>query len=282
MHLIRDLFVGAPHVAQVLSLLQLAFTVWMVLDAYKRRVEPFWYWVVLLFQPIGAWVYFFAVKFRTLRLPRTRLASFRGRKLSLDELRYRVERTPTLANRLALAQRLIDKGAHAEAIPHLEAVLAVEPDYCVALHALAECRLATGAAVEAVSPLEKLIRRDPRWEDYRAWRTLIDVHRTCSQPADALTASRELAKRQPNLENKCLLAEHLLDNGRPAEAVPLLDEALEDHRYTTWGARWRNRYWARAARRLLSEAEAGEKSQEDREANHDKAGPGAAPDGGGR
>jgi hypothetical protein len=255
MHLFRDLFAGAPHVGQVLGLLQLAFTVWMMVDAYQRRVEPFWYWVILIFQPIGAWVYFFAVKVRTLRLPTLRRAAPAERRLSLDELRYRVERTPTLANRFALAQRLSDKGAPAEAIPHLEAVLAIEPDYCAALHALAECRLATGAAEQAVAPLERLIRRDPRWADYRAWRTLVEVHQARGQPADALTTCRELEKRLPTLENKCLLAEHLLDTGRPAEAVPLLDEALADHRYAPWGARWHDRRWSRAARRLLAEVE---------------------------
>jgi hypothetical protein len=266
MHLFRDLFAGAPHVGQVLGLLQLAFTVWMVVDAYQRRVEPFWYWVILIFQPIGAWVYFFAVKARTLRLPKMGRATPGERRLSLDELRYRVERTPTLANRLALAQRLSDKGAPAEAVPHLEAVLAVEPDYCAALHALAECRLATGAAEQAVAPLERLVRRDPRWEDHRAWRTLIEVHQARGQPADALAACRELAKRLPTLENTCLLAEHLLDTGRPAEAVPLLDEALADHRYAPWGARWRDRRWSRAARRLLAEAEKGKDVSENPEA----------------
>src|SRR5260370_29483753 len=132
MNILEELFVGAPLVMQALSLLQLGFTVWMMVDAYKRSVEPFWYLVILLFQPIGAWVYFFAVKFRTLRLPGISPTHFGERKLSLDELRYRVERTPTVAHRLALAKRLMETGAHAQAIPQLEAVLAIEPGYCAA------------------------------------------------------------------------------------------------------------------------------------------------------
>jgi hypothetical protein len=255
MHFFWNFLVDAPPVVQALGLLQVAFTVWMMVDAYRRRAEPFWYWVILLFQPVGAWVYFFAVKFRTLRLSRIGPALSWERNLSLGELRHRVERAPTVANRFALADRLMEKGVHAEAVPHLEAVLAVEPDYCAALHALAECRLATGAADEAVAPLEKLLQRDHRWGNYRGWRTLIDVQLARGRAADALTACRELEKRLPTLENKCLLAEHLLTNGTPAEAVPLLDQALADHQYAPWGARWRNWRWARAARRLLTEAE---------------------------
>src|SRR5581483_11923980 len=177
--------------------------------------ESFWFWVILLFQPLGAWVYFFAVKLRTLRLPGgRRTGSWAESKLSLDELRYRVERSPTVSNRCALAERLMEKKQHADAIPHLEKVLAFEPDYCAALHALAECRLATGAADEAVAPLNRLLQRDYRWGHYRAWRTLIDVQLGRRHAGEALAACRELEKRMPTLENKCLLAEHLLDNDK--------------------------------------------------------------------
>jgi hypothetical protein len=257
MCLFWDLFEAAPFALQGLYLLQLGFTIWMMVDAYRRGAEQMWFWIILFFQPVGAWVYFFAVWLRSFRLPG--LPSRGGvtweRKLSLDELRYRVERSPTVANRLALAQRLMDRGMHENAIPHLEAILQVEPGYCQALHALAECRLATGEPTHAVTALEKLVARDRRWSNYRAWRTLIEAHEARKEPADALKACRELEKQMPTLENKCLLAEHLLDNGLKAEAADLLDHALEDYHYAPWGNRLRNWRWAREARRLLAEAE---------------------------
>jgi hypothetical protein len=259
-------FADAPILAQILSLLQLAFTVWMLVDAYKRRVEFFWYWAIFIFQPIGAWVYFFAVKYRTLRLPKTGRAFSAERRQSIDELRSRVRRAPTVANRFALAESLMEKGNYAEAIPLLEAVLAIEPNYCAVLHALASCLLATNAAEKAVAPLEKLLNRDPRWEHYRAWHTLIEVHVARGQHADALTACHELVNRMPSLENKCLLAKHLLDNGRPSEAANFLVTGLEDYRFSPWNARWRNWHWARVARRLLAEAEKTEKKKKDIEA----------------
>jgi hypothetical protein len=258
MHLFWQLFEGSPLVLQVLYLLQLAFTIWMMVDVYHRGAEQFWYWIILFFQPIGAWVYFFAVKVRTLRLPGLPSAGARGaweRKLSLDELRYRVERAPTVANRLALAERLMDRDLHEDAVAHLEAILQVEPGYCQALHALAECRLATGEPTHAVHALEKLIQRDRRWSHYRAWRTLIQAHQARREPADALQACRELEKQLPTLENKCLLAEHLLDNNLKPEAIELLERALEDNQYAPWRERWRNWRWARTARQLLADAE---------------------------
>src|SRR4051812_5187195 len=124
MHLLFQLFEESSLPLQGVYLLQLAFTIWMMVDAYHRGAEQFWYWIILFFQPIGAWVYFFAVKLRTLRLPGLPshgAGTPSDRKLSLEELRYRVDRSPTVANRLALAHRLMDRDMHEDAIAHLEA-----------------------------------------------------------------------------------------------------------------------------------------------------------------
>ncbi len=59
----------------------------------------------------------------------------------------------------------------------------------------------------------------------------------------------------PTLENRCLLAEHLLDNKLASEAIHLLDRALEEHSYTPFGKRMKNWRWARRAQQLLKEAE---------------------------
>src|SRR5437762_11898143 len=106
---------------------QVAFTLWMFIDAYHRRVEQFWMWVIIFFQPIGTWLYFAVVKVPSFRLPRALNSKpVWQRRLSLAELRYRVERTPTVMNRVALAERLMETGTHREAIEHLEAALALD------------------------------------------------------------------------------------------------------------------------------------------------------------
>ena len=89
-----------------------------------------------------------------------------------------------------------------------------------------------------------------RWSHYRAWRTLIRAHQARKEPGDALQACRELEKQLPTFENKCLLAEHLLDNKLKKEAIELLDQALEDHHYAPWGTRFRN--WRAVAYRSLA------------------------------
>lgn len=41
-------------------LLSYAFSIWMLVDAYQRGAEHYWY--LIIFFPFGEWVYFFLVK----------------------------------------------------------------------------------------------------------------------------------------------------------------------------------------------------------------------------
>jgi hypothetical protein len=233
-----------------------ALCLWMLADTYRRGVEHFWLWIILIFHPIGTLAYFFVVKLPTLRLTRGFSSGpLWQRKLSLDELRYRVERTPTVMNRIALAERLMEKGGHADAIPHLEAALALDETYCQAMHDLAVCHLECKQPEQALPVLDKLMKRDNRWADYRGWKTLMSVHEALGRHDEVLKTCRELEKRMPVWENKCRLAELLIDQGHKGEAAQLLIQALEDHHFAPLKIRLRNWRWARHAQRLLAEAE---------------------------
>ena len=235
---------------------QSLFTIAMLVHVYRSGAEHFWFWIVLFFQPFGAWAYFFLVFVRNFRFGEgSGLSLGWERKVSLDELRHRVERTPTVNNRLALAQRLMELGQHREAIALLEAVLAVDHIHCGAMYSLAICRLESGQPLEAVHLLRRLLERDYRWSNYRGWRALIDAQVAAGSALDSLESCRQLEKRAPTWEHKCLLAEHLLENKLNADAVTLLEHALEDHGYAPLGTRLKNWRWARKARLLLSEAE---------------------------
>src|SRR5215475_10417643 len=106
-----DLFFVYPP----LALAQAAFMIWMLVDAQRRQAESFWFWVILFVPVVGAWAYFFSVKAPTMQGQGFSLATLFQRRASLEELRYRAEQTPTLANHLALAERLIERGEHGEA-----------------------------------------------------------------------------------------------------------------------------------------------------------------------
>jgi hypothetical protein len=240
-----DFFYNHPY----LTLAQVAFTVWMLIDAYTRRAEPVWFWVVLLFPVVGAWAYFFVVKIGDFQGGNFGLL-FQSRP-SLAELRYRTEQTPTLANHLALAQRLVEKGEYHSAVPHLEAARKTEADHGQVLYLLALCQANEGRSDEALLLLDRLVAKDPRWSNYQAWHLLIHIRAQRKDRPETLAACRELVRLSPTLQNRCLLAEHLLEDGQAEEARNLLALSLQEHYYAPGPIRRRNRRWAGQARRLL-------------------------------
>jgi hypothetical protein len=245
MHLLYELVNGHP----IISLAQMLFTIWMAVDVYRRGAEHFWYWVILFIPVLGAWVYFLAVV--APNLGSTGNITWFQRKVSLEELRYRAEQTPTLANNLALGQGLIARGAFAEAIPVLEAAHKVEPEHGSVLFALARCHAGQKNQVQAAAFLERIIKRDPRWSDYDAWRLLVETHLDAAHHETALEKARELVKIAPTLRHKCILGEILIDQSYKGEARALLEGALDDHAFTPTALRRHNRAWARRAAKLL-------------------------------
>jgi hypothetical protein len=236
-----------------LYLAQAALTVWMLVDANRRGVEFYWYWIILGFQPLGSWAYFFLYKAGDFRAGQGWLAGLFHRRPSLEEVRHQAEWSPTLANRLELAGRLAEVGDYAEAVPHVEAVLAHEPDHCQALFLLAVCQRGQGRPEQAVPPLQKLLARQPSWGNYQGWHTLLAVRREAGDLPGAVAGCRELAQTAPRLEHTCLLAEYLAEAGEKAEARKVLEQTLHDFRYLPGTSRRRDRPWLGRAKQLLKE-----------------------------
>jgi hypothetical protein len=236
-----------------LAVLQAGITIWMVTDAHRRGVEQYWYWLILLMQPFGAWAYFFLYKTQDFRRGKLEFGGWFQRKASLEELRYRVNRAPTPANRLELSQRLVENNAPAEAMPHLQAVLAHEPEHCEALFVLATCHSSQGRPEQAVPLLQTLLKKHPGWKHYSGWQALIDSRVAAGDAEGAVASCRDLVKAVPTLENKCLLAEHLTAVGQKAEARQVLEKGLEDYSFMEGRYRRRDRRWAREAKALLKQ-----------------------------
>lgn len=51
----------------ILLIISYTFSIWMVVDAYKRGAEHYWY--LIIFFPFGEWIYFFLVKIHDFKTP---------------------------------------------------------------------------------------------------------------------------------------------------------------------------------------------------------------------
>jgi hypothetical protein len=233
------------------------FAIWMLVDAYRRGVDYFWFFVIFFIPYIGPLVYFFAIKINDFRIVRGDAVNSSVQGLfayftrpSLDELKFRAKQSPTFANHLALAERLIESKDYAAAVPPLEAALERETEHGQVLYDLARCKIELGAASEAVPLLRRILQKDRHWSNYRAWRLLIEAQTAAGDADGALSTARELAQLTQSLEHRCLFAERLLTNGQNEEARKVLDESLAEYQFSSGQSRSRNRRWASMARRL--------------------------------
>jgi hypothetical protein len=232
---------------------QMAFTIWMLVDAYRRGAEFYWYFLIFAFQPVGAWVYFFLFKAHEFQRGGAWLGSLFQRPTALPELRRRVERLGTAASQLELGSRLVENGEFEEAIPPLQAVLTHEPEHCQALFALASAERGLGRFAEAIPRLRKIISRHPGWGNYAAWHTLIETYAEAGEQDEALASCRELSRVAPSLQHGYILAEQLLQVGGKDEARKVLERGLDDYRYLTGYSRRLASRWVGKTKRLLNQ-----------------------------
>jgi hypothetical protein len=233
-------------------LFQGALTIWMLIDASRRDINPYWFWIILVFQPIGAWAYFVLYKVKDFSTGSSWLTNLFTRRASLAELRYRVEQSPTTARHLELAERLVEAQEYEEAEAHLKSVLQHEPDHGTALFALAECYGHSNRPNEAVPLLLKLLSQRSNFRDYLAWRTLIETYQAAGNHPEAVAQARKLAQVVPSLENKCRLARSLDEAGDSVEARRVVEKGLEEHRFNPNPSR-NDRRWVGRAKQLLEE-----------------------------
>jgi hypothetical protein len=252
MDLIHEFLFDHP----ILSVLQLAFTIWMAVEA-GRSGTFFWIWIIIIFQPIGPWIYFFVeMRERVFgrlsgRLPS--MAHLFERKASLDQLEYQAQQSPTVANQLALADRLVELGRFQDAVGYLEGALKREPDFAPANFALARCKYELHDSAEAERLLTTIVSKEPRWSDYAAWRLLLDVQEDLKRHEALIDTARQLVKMAPRLEHKVILADRLARMNQEGEARLVLENALQEQRFVTGAIRRINRPHVRRAQRLLRE-----------------------------
>ena len=202
---------------------QLLFSLWMLVDCYRRGGALYWYPIILL--PFGELVYLVQVK---LADPLEAAAGAVPRATALLEaLRSEAKRTPSFANRLRLGQALHDHRRFGEALEVFEATHALDPTSNEARYGLALCLSEADRPQSAISHLEHIVDAHPAYADYAAWRALIAALVQTGDSDAAIEEARALEHASPALGHSVLLAERLQADAQHAEARNVLKRALE-------------------------------------------------------
>lgn len=214
------------RLAQLLFMLQTAFSIWMLVDAIKRRSQFYWYVVIAV--PFGEWVYFFMVK----------IHDFKGSKLgrllgpqapSLEQLRFEAQQTPSVLNKCRLADGLHDGGAFDEALSLYQEVLRQDDEHMGALYGAALCQLERGEVQAAAAALAALVDRSPGYRDYEPWQHLVRALWSADQRDQALERLRQLNTIAPRVPHQIALGHYLAEAEDRDQARQVLQQALEHH-----------------------------------------------------
>ena len=237
---------------RLIAPLLIFFKLWMLYDAYQRRAETFWYWIIIGI-PGGSLLYFFMVRMRApdAQMLQGRLYQSFRRPPSIEELSRRYEASPSLANRVALAQGLADASRYLEAKMHFNAVLEKRENECDALFGLGVCELELKNLNASMDAFEKVVEQNPAYRDYASYGELAHVYEEAGQRHRSIELLRQLVQRAPRLSHGVILAEYLIRAGYRIEAEQQLKRALVEHREAPRHVRSSGRIWARRARLLL-------------------------------
>ena len=245
-----------------IGFLYLIPAIYFGVHALRTGRNMYWLMILFIFPFLGSLVYFIAEYLPEMRHSTVGRKSARVVKSLVDpnrelrEARLAFDRTPTVDNRSRLAEALLARGDHDEAIEQFQACASGPYAQDVKFRrGLARAQLAAGRQAAAVATLEALIADSPRdaGGDATLWlaQALTQVDET-----RALAAFEHASHVHNSTETQAAYGIYLASLGRDAQARPLLEGVLHNARVGTPSSRELNREAIDQARAALKAVEA--------------------------
>jgi hypothetical protein len=218
----------------------------MLSDAIRRRAGWFWY-IVILAAPLGAVIYFVAVK-----LPK--FSNRSGEPLQAGTESARSVRPSSFpSNSLNRADELEAADRYDEAVPIYEEALARDANNLRAMHGMARCELGLGHSRSAVELLEKVLRADREFGNFGAALDYADALWLAGQKQDTLDLLRGLVDVSGRINHRLALAHYLAENGDPSSAKVEVQHAIEDYTALPPDEQARQQRWVERANEMLAQ-----------------------------
>ena len=246
----------------ILGFLDVAIAIFFAVHAVRTGRNMYWIMILILFPFLGSVVYFFAEYLPEIRHSTVARKSASVVKSIIDpnrelrEARLAFDRTPTVHNRSRLAEALLARGDHDEAIEQFQSCASGPYAKDVKFRrGLARAQLDAGRHAAAAATLESLLADSPRdaGSDAALWlaQALTKVDET-----RALAAFDHASHVHNSTETQAAYGIFLASLGRDAQARPLLEGVLHNARVGTPSSRELNRESIDQARAALKVVDA--------------------------
>jgi hypothetical protein len=226
--------------------------IFALIHAVRRRLEAYWFWIILVGGFLGAAAYIVAEV-----LPDTRLLGdfFKGfqRRSRIQQLETAILDNPSSGNYEELADLLLDQSQFVRARECYDKAIAARADYVDAFYRRALCSLALDDTSRALPDLEYVVHHDARYDHDRAAGLLAHAYGLQGKPeqANALFARVTEISNYPEVHYN--YARFLKSQGRTGEARESAQKILNRKRTMPRYLQRLERPWFRKAKAFLKE-----------------------------
>jgi hypothetical protein len=235
--------------------LAIAFWIWMIIDAIRRQA-PFYWFLLLVLIPVTSLVYFALVKVKDYDFGRlTGAVAKQSAGVDLSKLEEAAAESPSVVNKLALADALGAQERHEQAIPIYREILTRNAEDKHALHGLARSLLISGQPAAAAEQYEQLLAIDRAYGDYEAALDYAEALWQAGRAQETIELLTGMASVSRYINHRLALAHYLSEHGDKQRAREVLGEALEEYEQSPEFVKQRDKSWAQRVRKMLASVE---------------------------
>lgn len=228
------------------ALAYFAFTVWMLVDAIRRRE---YLWVVLIMMGLGFWYFLYIYRAGSSAAQGFELPGAAKRK-RIKELQAQIHHLDNAVHHFQLGDIYFRQGKFPLAEKCYRAALERDPKDIDARAHLGQCLLRLKQPKEARPLLEGVCAEDPKHDYGYSMMALAEALTALGETDAAMAAWLKVTAQHSYPRAKVQLAELYLAKGQNEPAQAELKEVLADDAHAPAFQRKRDRYWIRRARGL--------------------------------
>jgi hypothetical protein len=218
----------------------------------RRRPDTYWLYIILIGGGLGAIVYIFAEVFPDFGLLRQSFKAF-PRRRRIRELEAIILDNPSAGNLEELADLYLEEGKFARARDFYNRAISSRTDSPDPFYRRGVAEIELGEFPAAVSDLERVVSKDPKYDFHRAAGLLAHAYAKSGQPEKADALFRRTLQLSTLSETYLNYANFLASQGRTAEAREWTQRILAKKPTLPGYLKRRERPWFRKAKGLLKQ-----------------------------
>jgi hypothetical protein len=216
----------------------------------RRRPDTFWLWIILMGGGLGALVYLVAEVVPDATLASSPLKAF-PRRRRIRMLEAAVVENPAVGNREELADLYLEEGKFARARELYDSIISPRTESIDPIYRRGIAEIGLGDFAAAVSDLERVVAKDPKYDLHRALGLLAHAHASCGNAERAEALFQQATAISTLSETYYNYASFLTAQGRRDDARVWAKRILDKKPTMPAYLRRLERPWFRKARTLM-------------------------------